>query len=239
MRQVPARNATPLGIVGSGRVARHFHHYFNLLGLPVCGWSRRERTPSPPDALASCRTVLLLIRDAAIVPFIEGWPALQEKRLVHCSGSLVTPAAEGVHPLMTFGPSLYELADYRAIPFVLDAGGTPFSELFPDLPNPSFMIPAAERPYYHALCVMAGNFSTILWVKLFDELQQRFGMPASAAHPYLARVAANVMADAGRALTGPLSRGDAQAIAANLTALEGDLFHAVYAAFTRVYDQRS
>ena len=239
MRQVPEQHATPLGIVGSGRVARHFHHYFTLLGLPVCVWSRRGRAPSPPDALASCRTVLLLIRDEAIVPFVDAWPALQEKRLVHCSGSLVTPAAEGAHPLMTFGPTLYELAEYRAIPFVLDAGGTPFSELLPGLPNQSFMIPAVERPYYHALCVMAGNFSTILWVKLFDELERRFGMPASAAHPYLARVAANVIADAGHALTGPLVRGDAQAIATNLKALEGDPFHAVYEAFMRVYDQRS
>ena len=208
MRQVPEQHATPFGIVGSGRVARHFHHYFTLLGLPVCVWSRRGRAPSPPDALASCRTVLLLIRDEAIVPFVDAWPALQEKRLVHCSGSLVTPAAEGAHPLMTFGQTLYELAEYRAIPFVLDAGATPFAELLPGLPNPSFMIPAVERPYYHALCVMAGNFSTILWVKLFDELHRRFGMPASAAHPYLARVAANVMADADQALTRPtVSRG--------------------------------
>ena len=55
--------------------ARHFHHYFTLLGLPVCVWSRRGRAPSPPDALASCRTVLLLIRDEAIVPFVDAWPA--------------------------------------------------------------------------------------------------------------------------------------------------------------------
>ena len=239
MRQVPALDATPFGIVGNGRVARHFHHYFNLLGLSVCAWSRRARAPSPPEALASCRTVLLLIRDAEIVPFIEAWPALHEKRVVHFSGSLVTPAAEGAHPLMTFGPALYDLVEYRAIPFVLDAGGTPFAELLPGLPNPSFMIPAADRPYYHALCVMAGNFSTILWLKLFDELQRRFGIPASAAHPYLARVAANVMADAGRALTGPLARGDAQARATNLKALKGDPFHAVYAAFARVYEHRS
>ena len=85
---------------------------------------------------------------------------------------------------------------------------------------------------------MAGNFSTMLWLKLFDELQRRFGIPASAAHPYLARVAANVMADASRALTGPLSRGDAQAISTNLKALEGDPFHAVYLAFARAYEQR-
>ena len=238
MRQVPALDATPFGIVGNGRVARHVHHYFHLLGLSVCAWSRRAPDPCPPEALASCRTVLLLIRDAAIIPFIEAWPTLREKRLVHFSGSLVTPVAAGAHPLMTFGPALYDLAEYRAIPFVLDAGGTPFAELLPGLPNPSFMIPAADRPYYHALCVMAGNFSTLLWLKLFDELQRRFDIPASAAHPYLARVAANVMANAGRALTGPLSRGDAGAIATNLKALEGDPFHAVYSAFARAYEQR-
>lgn len=237
MRQVPALD-TPFGIVGDGRVARHFFHYFSLLGLSTCTWSRRAPALSPPEALASCRTVLLLIRDAAIVPFIDAWPALQEKRLVHCSGSLVTPAAEGAHPLMTFGPTLYDLAQYRAIPFVLDAGGTAFADLLPGLPNPSFTIPAADRPYYHALCVMAGNFSTMLWLKLFDELQRRFGIPASAAHPYLARVAANLMADPLRALTGPLSRGDAEAMATNLEALEGDPFHSVYSAFVRAYEQR-
>jgi hypothetical protein len=238
VRQVPASDATPFGIVGDGRVARHFLHYLNLLGLSACAWSRRVPAPCPPEALASCRTVLLLISDAAIVPFIEAWPALQKKRLVHFSGSLVTSAAEAAHPLMTFGPTLYDLADYRAIPFVLDAGGTSLGELLPGLPNPSFAIPAADRPYYHALCVMAGNFSTMLWLKLFDELQRRFGIPASAAHPYLARVAANLMADASRALTGPLSRGDAQAIATNLKALEGDPFYAVYSAFARAYEQR-
>ena len=113
MRQVPALDARPFGIVGNGRAARHFQHYFSLLGLSVCAWSRRLEAPSPPEALASCRTVLLLIPDAAIVPFIEAWPALQEKRLVHCSGSLVMPTAEAAHPLMTFGPELYDLADHQ------------------------------------------------------------------------------------------------------------------------------
>ena len=239
MRQVPALDVTPFGIVGNGRVARHFCHYFTLLGLPVSAWSRSARGPAPPEALASCRTILVLIPDAEIAPFIDAWPPLREKRLVHCSGSLVTAAAEGAHPLMTFGPTLYDFAAYRAIPFVLDAGGTPFTELLPGLPNPSFVIPAEDRPYYHALCVMAGNFSTMLWVKLFDELPRRFGIPASAAHPYLARMMANVVADGRGALTGPLARGDAKTMAANLDALDGDPFHAVYAAFTKAYDQRS
>lgn len=239
MRQVPTSAGPPFGIVGNGRLARHFRHYFTLLGLPVSAWSRNGSGPSPPDSLASCPTVLILIPDGEIVPFIDAWPALQEKRLVHCSGRLVTAVAEGAHPLMTFGPTLYDLATYRTIPFVLDAGGTPLSTLLPGLPNPSFTIPAADRPYYHALCVMAGNFSTMLWGKLFDELEGRFGIPASAAHPYLGRIAANLMANADTALTGPLARGDAKTTAANLRALEGDTYHAVYAAFKKAYEERS
>src|SRR5262245_52746143 len=136
MRQVPGFDTSPFGIVGDGRVARHLQHYFNLLGLPVHVWSRRACPSSPVDRLASCGTVLLLIRDEAIVPFIETWPRLREKRLVHCSGSLVTSLAAGAHPLMTFGPSLYELAEYQSIPFVLDdahAAGT-LSDLLPGLP---------------------------------------------------------------------------------------------------------
>jgi 2-dehydropantoate 2-reductase len=234
MRQVPE-----FGIVGHGRVARHFQHYFNLLGIPVRTWSRREPGLSPPETLESCGTILLLIRDDAIAPFVERWPRLRTKRLVHFSGCLVTPGVETAHPLMTFGPELYDLDSYRVIPFVLDAGGTPFDQLLPGLPNPSFTIPAAERPYYHALCVVAGNFSSLLLQKLFDEFERRFGIPASAAHPYVARVAQSLMADAGRALTGPLSRGDARTVAANLTALEGDPFEAVYSAFVRAHEQRS
>ena len=237
MRQVPSPGTAPFGIVGDGRVARHFHHYFNLLNLPVRSWSRRTVDCSPVDALAACGTVLVLISDAAIEPFIAAWPDLGAHPLVHCSGSLVTPAAACAHPLMTFGPDLYDLASYESVPFILDAGGTPFGALLPGLSNPSFTIAAAHRPSYHAHCVMAGNFSTLLWRRLFDQLE-RFGIPAGAAHPFLIQTTRNLVADAGQALTGPLARGDAATIAANLAALEGDPFREVYSAFARAYARR-
>jgi hypothetical protein len=239
MGRVPVPDTSPIGIVGSGRVARHFHHYLTLLGLPVRTWCRREPHTGPVDTLAPCATVLVLIRDSEIDSFVDAWPALKEKRLVHFAGSLVTGAAEVAHPLMTFGHALYDVATYRSIPFVLDCGGTPFEKLLPGLPNRSFTVPAADRPYYHALCVMAGNFSTILWLKLFDELQTRFGIPAAAAHPYLQQTAANLFTGGERSLTGPLARGDGATIAANLKALEGDPFRAVYSAFARAYERRS
>jgi len=232
------QDSPPIGIVGDGRVARHFSRYLQLLGCPFVAWSRRSSVAAPPEALASCTTILLLIHDGAIEPFITAWPALRDHQLVHCSGGLVTDLAEAAHPLMTFGPELYDLETYRAIPFVLDSGGTPFHELLPGLPNPSFAIPAGDRPYYHALCVMAGNFSSLLWLKLFDELQGRFGIPASAARPYLTRTMNNLLADGSRALTGPFARGDDRTIAATLKSLDGDPFQAVYLAFARVYASR-
>jgi 2-dehydropantoate 2-reductase len=234
MGQVPSLGTPLLGIVGDGRVARHFHHYFDLLNLPVRRWTRRSDC-DPVEALAPCGTVMVLISDAAIEPFIAAWPALAAHRLVHCSGALATPSAECAHPLMTFGPDLYDLPAYQQIPFVLDAGRTRFAELLPGLPNPSFTIDAAERPAYHAHCVMAGNFTTLLWRKLFDLLEDRLGIPAEAAHPFLTRTVQNLIADPGRALTGPLARGDAATIAANLAALDGDPFAGIYSAFARAY----
>ena len=238
MRQVPAPGTPPVGIVGDGRVARHFHHYLSLVSCPVVTWARRTSDLSPPEVLASCKTVLVLIRDDAVVPFIEAWPALREKQLVHFSGGLVTDAAEVAHPLMTFGHELYDLETYRAIPFVLDSGRTPFHQLLPGLANPSFTIAGSDRPYYHALCVMAGHFSALLWLKLFDELESRFGIPPSGARPYLTQAVANLLANRRRALTGPFTRGDDRTIAANLRALDGDPFQAIYQAFARMYAER-
>lgn len=239
MRQVPVVGAAPIGIVGDGRVSRHLRHYLALLDLPWVAWSRRSPGSGPLAALAPCRTVVLLFRDDDIVPFVNAWPALREKQLVHFSGSLVTDLVEGAHPLMTFGPSLYDLETYRRIPFVLDAGRAPLHVLLPGLPNPWFAIPASERPYYHALCVMAGNFATLLWQKLFDEFRERFAIPPDAAFPYLGQLTANVLNDPSTALTGPLARGDAGTIRANLAALQGDPFHDVYDAFVRAHARRA
>lgn len=114
MRQVPAFDAAPIGIVGDGRVARHFLYYLNLLGLSVRTWSRRMPA-GPIEALASCRTILVLIRDTEIVPFIHEWPALQERRLVHFSGSLLTKAAEAAHPLMTANLKTLEADPFHGV----------------------------------------------------------------------------------------------------------------------------
>lgn len=53
------------------------------------------------------------------------------------------------------------------------------------------------------------------------------------------QMTANIVGNVRTALTGPLVRRDAETIAANLTALEGDPFHDIYAAFVRAYERRA
>ena len=88
---------------------------------------------------------------------------------------------------------------------------------------------------YHALCVLAGNGSTLLWQKLFHDFESRLGIPPQVAFPYLQQVAGNLQHGPGHALTGPLDRGDTATVQANLAALDGDPFHAVYTALVRAH----
>lgn len=222
------------GILGDGRVARHVSAYFDLLGILHVNWARRSAQAmgvSPEEALQEAQVILVLLKDDAIESFIREHPLLQNRPLVHFSGSLVTPLAIGAHPLMTFGPETYDSSTYEAIPFVLDEGEFTFSELFPDLDNPHYTLPKELRPLYHALCVMSGNFTTILWQKLFRDFPERLGLPPDLALPYLRQVTANLQSLPAQALTGPLARRDSATIASNLEALSGDEFEGVYRAF--------
>lgn len=230
MGQVPQ---IQYGIIGDGRVARHLSHYFDLMQIPHLNWARSTTDCSAAKTLAECQVVLVLIRDSEIENFLTQQPAFQTKVRVHFSGSLVTPLAQGVHPLMTFGNDLYDQQTYEKMAFVCDTG-TDFKAIFPILSNPYYLIPAQLKPYYHSLCVLGGNFSTVLWQKLFNELENALGIPRDAAFPYLNQISKNLAQNSKGALTGPLQRRDRVTLQNNLKALENDEFQAVYQAFVRI-----
>jgi 2-dehydropantoate 2-reductase len=231
MRQVPYYL-----LIGDGRLARHLQHYMALLSLPCRQWHRRCATPLAA-MMADASHVLLLISDKAIEPFIDEHPIVLSKPLIHCSGSLSSERAVGAHPLMTFGHELYDKATYRRIPFILEQPYTTLAEILPGLPNPGFAIPPSMKAYYHSLCVMANNFTTLLWQKFFTEMEQRWQIQADQLTPYLQQTFHNITRDPQHALTGPLVRDDQLTIDRNLTALADDPFHDVYAAFVRAYQQ--
>lgn len=156
---------------------------------------------------------------------------------LHFSGALVTPLAFGAHPLMTFGPDLYSLEKYKSIPFVVEEGTAEFSQLLPGLPNRHVLLKPEQKALYHALCVMGGNFTCLLWQKVFDRFAQDFGFAPDVAFPYMQQQMENLMLDYKSALTGPLARGDQATIEKNLAALAGDPFEDVYRAFVSAYER--
>lgn len=233
MRQVP----THYLIIGDGRLALHFKHYLTLLNLSFDHWARRFDAEAEQLAskIQNATHVLLLISDRNIEAFIQEHVFLQEQILVHCSGSLYTPLAWGAHPLMTFNTSLYNLAVYQEIPFILDENAPDFAGLLPGLPNIHYRIPNQLKAFYHSLCVMSGNFTCLLWQKFFAELEQKFNLPRSVAFPYLNRIANNLQHLSEAALTGPLVRNDHLTITANLQSLSGDSFKKIYQAFVDIF----
>jgi len=232
-------------IIGGGRLARHFSHYFRLLEISCTCWTRDPYSPLNTFALsandqrlrktvADADCVLLLVSDDAIATVLKQYPLLHEKQLIHCSGALSFPGVAGVHPLMTFAENLYAIEVYESMPFMLEAGHS-FNRLLPGLANPHFTIDVGDKARYHALCVMAGNYAQMLWKSVSDRFEQQLNLPAGTLHPYLAQLADNFVQAPETALTGPLSRNDHQTIERNLLALEADPLQHLYQAFVDFY----
>ncbi len=232
MRQVPC-----YGIVGDGKLAQHFSHYLKSKNLKVKQWSRKEGAEfceHISDRLAGCDVILVLISDDQIVPFLETHRKFFEsKAAVHCSGRVTTPLARGAHPLMSFGPHLYDVETYENTLIAVEGEVAWFQELFPTLENPLFPIDAKDKDLYHSLCVMSGNFTTLLWQKFFADMQERFKIPSHYLLPYLQQIARNLSSAPDQALTGPLARGDIETLRADMNAIAGDPFHEVFESFVR------
>lgn len=224
MGQVPGRAS--LLLIGDGRLAGHLDFYLRAKELPVTRWSRR-RDPlrALPGLVRRSDRVLLAIRDDALPDFLRAHRRDGDPLWIHFSGSAVVDGAWSAHPLGTFSGPPYPREVYEQIPFIVEREGPPFEELLPGLGNPSAPIPRAAKPLYHALCVAAGNFTQLLWQELFHGFEERLGLPAELALPYLRATAGGLergLADGRRdVLTGPIARRDRTTVRGNLQALRG------------------
>jgi predicted short-subunit dehydrogenase-like oxidoreductase (DUF2520 family) len=243
-------------IIGDGRVAKHIARYFELESIAYTQWSRNGSRPKEAagskaddlgslnrlrDLASSASHILLLISDRAIESFYNEHPFLHGKVCVHFSGSLVLPRIHGAHPLMTFSLEPYDLDTYRRIPFVIEKGSSGFEQLLPGLTNPHFALDPQYKPLYHALCVMSGNFTVILWEKVFSEFEKTLGLKREVLLPYLSQVTENLARSnpGASVLTGPLARGDRGVIEKHLSTLGSDPFANVYQAFVDAFDHKS
>lgn len=216
-------------IVGNGRLAKHLINYFDLLGIEFLHFHRGSIADLSEIAKKSTH-VLLAISDGAISQFYNEHPQIHDKIIVHFSGANGFPFAYGAHPLMTFTQNLYGVEEYKKVFFIVEKSDKNFSEILPGLTNKYFEIPKEKKAYYHALCVLGGNFSVVLWKKMLNEFETRLGISREAMWPYLEKVLTEFMRDPENSLTGPVSRGDWKTIEKNLESLKGDSFRPIYEA---------
>jgi len=221
-------------LVGDGRVAKHFAYYFTHLNIPFNQWSRKQGGDFVKHIQASSH-VLLMITDAALENFLQQYPVLTNKIVVHFSGALTIEKTFAAHPLVSFSNNLFDLEFYKKIAFIIDAEGAEFTEILPGLPNPYFRIPRNDKALYHAYCVLSGNFTTLLWQKFFSKLEAEWDIPAEAGYQYMQSIMQNLQQNREAALTGPLARGDQITMQKNLTALNNDPLAKIYRAFVESY----
>jgi len=234
----------PLLIVGSGRLAKHLSFYFQSEGLGYKQWNRSDLSANfnlaedsnlqpghqEESHLSRPHRILLAVADSAIGELADlPWP--KGSILVHFSGALSFPHVLGQHPLMTFTESLYDPALYRSIPFVGESPQPPFTELFPELPNPFFTITKDKKPLYHALCALSGNMTVRLWQRVTDEFGDQLGLPANILDGYRTQIFVNIQRDLQNALTGPLARGDSKTVESHLKALQKSSLGKIYNSF--------
>jgi predicted short-subunit dehydrogenase-like oxidoreductase (DUF2520 family) len=207
------------------------------LELSYTCWHRKQSIAQLKQELQHASHVLILISDQAIETFAASYLKNTQALLIHFSGSLVTAHAYGAHPLSSFNHDLWDLEQYQSIPFILDEDAPALATLLPGLPNQHVRLSKTLKPKYHALCVLSGNFSCMLWQKFFSTLEQEFHLPRTIAFPYVTQIMQNLLSHSPGALTGPLVRGDKETIEKNVMALQSDPFQDVYQSFVNCYQQ--
>ncbi len=232
MGQVPTHQYL---LIGSGALARHLYFYLSSFAnssFEITTWNRKDNSFANLNTkLSSCTHVLLAISDSALSDFYLSYHSLapSNARWIHFSGAHNFENLIAAHPLMSFGPELYDLEVYKKIHFSL-TGVKSIYEIFPFLENSYSILPMEKKSLYHSLCVLGGNMPILLWEKMNAELN-KMGIPATATDIYLEIVLKNYLQYRDKALTGPLKRKDLTTIKNNLSALENDHYQKIYSAF--------
>ena len=196
-----------------------------------------------PTAVAAVRladVTLLTVPDGAIAQVAAtvaaSGMALRDHAVVHCSARLGPDVAGAVrvgggsvgvlHPLQAMSGAA-SAPSLRGAYFRLEAEGSLrhyLAGMVSHLDGHVLTVEPKNRNLYHAAAVLAGNAPLALLARA-TELLEAAGVERQTAHAALAKLlegaAANARAQGpSDALTGPVVRGDSDAIAAHLAALE-------------------
>jgi predicted short-subunit dehydrogenase-like oxidoreductase (DUF2520 family) len=231
-----------LAIIGAGRAGSALAIAAHDAGYRIAAVaSRRGEMAARLAGTVGADLTVLAVPDGAVATVADAIAAsgrsLRGRGVVHLGarfsrdviGSLVASGAEiGVlHPLQALaGPDSAALLDGAS--FRIDASGVLrewLLGLVAALRATPLDIDPANAALYHAAAVLAGNAPLALLAEA-TRLLEAAGVSADTAHDALAALLEGAAHNARRAgpaaaLTGPVARGDSEAIAAHLDALAG------------------
>jgi predicted short-subunit dehydrogenase-like oxidoreductase (DUF2520 family) len=236
-----------VGVIGAGRVgsvlgaalAAAGHDVVAAAGLSAASADRAARLlPGVPllpadEVVAASDLVVLAVPDDTLAGLAETGAWRRGQLAFHTSGAhglaVLAPAERAgvlplaLHPAMTFSGGPEDLARLVATPFgvtshpehrfvaealVLEMGGEPF------------WLAEADRRLYHAALVTGANHLVTLVAEAADLLRTAgVEEPARVLGPLLTAALDNGLRRGDRALTGPVSRGDAGTVRDHLATL--------------------
>ncbi len=223
-------------LAGSGRLARHLKFWNSLSShpLPVTEWNRKQSKEKFVSLAGEATHVWLAVSDSAIEELSKQVP--YGRTVVHFSGALNVAGTCCAHPLMSFPNQLLAAGVYPKIHFILN-GALTLDELLPGFSNSFSVLSQEEKSYYHALCVLAGNFPQLIWSHTQGKMAA-LDVPKEAADLYIRQITENFIAHGNAALTGPLARNDQATLAKNISSLSCDpALQNIYSAFVREFSK--
>lgn len=222
-------------LIGSGKLAQHLNYWFHLFNYPnpLLTWDRHQDPQALRKYILQATHIWMAISDSALTPFYNQYLEGHDKTVVHFSGALHDDRMIAAHPLMSFTGQLYTDEFYKKIQFAL-TGTTELTTALPYFSNLFFCIKPADKPLYHALCVMAGNFPQILWKEIY-RLAQDYKIPPEAFDLYVQKITQNFVELKDKALTGPLIRKDHVTLEKNEQALAGTHLQPIYQSFKKEF----
>jgi predicted short-subunit dehydrogenase-like oxidoreductase (DUF2520 family) len=233
-------------IFGGGRLGRSLAAAWRAAGVDVRGvWSRSTDGALPARAKAD--VWVLSVSDPAIGQVARALSALPPPTVaLHCAGRLdatvLAPldcARGSLHPLQSIGDDPGALRGAMCAvegDAVAVEAAQALAKAFGGLP---ITVPTGRKPAYHAAAVLSANFMSTL-AGAGVTLLERIGIETDQARRMLAplwrgTVERNARLPTREALTGPMARGDLEAIAAHVEAIASQApeFSAMYAELVR------
>ncbi|NNL88427.1 MAG: DUF2520 domain-containing protein [Marinicaulis sp.] len=227
-------------IFGAGRAGANIEAYLRHLGHGVDVILRRTALMDKGTCrglIATADIVAAAIPDGAIPAWYEEWSdEIGERCAIHFSGAASVEGMAAYHPLFSFPRSVIDMAAFEAIGFACSQNAPAFGDIFPNAPNPNFVVNDKDRAFYHALAVVTGNLPAYLWNKSTPEIERFAGADvAKIMSVYLQSLIDRFQESPSDSLTGPVARRDAATVSSNLSALETNPeLRALYETFLRV-----